>query len=212
MVNLASKKLIIWDWNGTLLDDVSLCVSCMNILLTERQLPLLTEEIYRKVFTFPVKDYYQKIGFDFAREDFKIPAMAFIDLYYKNIHKAPLFAEVKQVLQKAKNKGVRQLVLSAMEHDALESSLTEKGIRSFFDEVIGLDNHYGRSKLENGMKLMETLGNHKDELVLIGDSIHDLEVAEAMGIDCFLVALGHQSKERLLAMTPHVFDGLGDVF
>ena len=63
---------VIWDWNGTLLDDNWLCVEVMNTLLSSRNLPLLTLERYRDIFDFPVKNYYEKLGFNFKKESFEI--------------------------------------------------------------------------------------------------------------------------------------------
>ncbi len=208
---LDGKQAIIWDWNGTLLDDVSICVECMNLLLEKRQLPVLTDDIYRSIFTFPVKAYYEKAGFDFEKEDFKVPALEFIELYYNNIHRAKLFPEVHAILQWARQQGLYQTVLSAMEHQALETSLTEKGIRHYFNEVIGINDHYGRSKLDNGLAYMDTLQYTKDKVLLIGDSLHDLEVADALGVDCVLLSQGHQSRERLLGKTDRVIESLNDL-
>ena len=74
-----SYKGIIWDWNGTLLNDTKLAVESMNKILLKRGLPVLTVERYKHVFTFPVRDYYQSVGFDFDKEPFEIPAMEFIE-------------------------------------------------------------------------------------------------------------------------------------
>ena len=68
---MKNKKAIIWDWNGTLLDDVELCINSMNLLLKERNLQALTIDRYREIFTFPVKEYYQKAGFNFKTENFE---------------------------------------------------------------------------------------------------------------------------------------------
>ena len=167
---------------------------------------------YRDIFTFPVKDYYQEAGFDFGKEDFEKPAMEFISLYYKAIHQAKLFSCIESVLTSFQKKGLRQLVLSAMEHDNLVSSLKSKGIFKFFSKVSGMTNHYAHSKLEIGQALLagET-AFEKDEMLIIGDTLHDLEVAKELGVDCVLVARGHQSKERLLKETEMVFDKLADV-
>ena len=73
---------IIWDWNGTLLNDVDICVKSMNHLLEKRNLPLLDINRYKTVFGFPVKDYYAKIGFDFTKENFEIPANEYMDWFH----------------------------------------------------------------------------------------------------------------------------------
>jgi len=208
---MTRKKAIFWDWNGTLLNDTDICVSCMNQLLEKRQLSLLDKNRYREIFTFPVKDYYEKAGFDFKKESFEIPAMEFIRLYHEDLKEAELFPCVQEVLQTFKDQGFYQVILSAMEHDSLVISLKDKGVYGFFDRVTGIDDHYAHSKLEMGKKLINTLNFNPEEILFIGDSLHDLEVAGALGVECILVANGHQAKERLLAETPEVVDKLSDV-
>jgi len=208
---MTRKKAVLWDWNGTLLNDTDICVSCMNQLLEKRQLSLLDKNRYREIFTFPVKDYYEKAGFDFQKEVFEIPAMEFIRLYHENLKEADLFPCVEEVLQTFKVRGFYQAVLSAMEHDSLVTSLKDKGVYRFFDRVKGIDDHYAHSKLEMGKKMIDKLDYKPEEILFIGDSLHDQEVADALGIDCILVANGHQAKERLLAKTSRVVDKLSDV-
>jgi phosphoglycolate phosphatase len=64
--------------------------------------------------------------------------------------------------------------------------------------VIGLDNIYAGSKTHLGLTLVEQLNLPKDEILFIGDTLHDAEVAEAMGVNCILIASGHQVKEILI--------------
>ena len=71
MDSIKAYKHIIWDWNGTLLDDVDIVIDCMNSLLKKRNLPLLHVDKYKDIFTFPVKDYYSQLGFDFTTEPFE---------------------------------------------------------------------------------------------------------------------------------------------
>lgn len=203
-----NKKAIIWDWNGTLLDDVDVCVQCINVLLSERNLPMLTKADYRSIFTFPVINYYRAAGFNFDNEDFEVPAMEFIRLYHKALSEMNLFPNVEQVLLHYQKTGKAQYILSAMEHNSLVSSLKDKKIFDYFDEVTGISDIYAHSKTEVGKKLIENLPFNKDEMILIGDSLHDLEVARDLGIECLLVANGHQSKERLTAQTQNVVDNI----
>jgi phosphoglycolate phosphatase len=138
--------------------------------------------------------------------------MEFISLYYQTLPQASLFSCIESVLTSLREKGMRQLVLSAMEHNKLVGSLKSKGIFHFFAKVVGMTNHYAHSKLAIGQDLLagETSFG-KEEMLLIGDTLHDLEVARELGIDCVLVARGHQSKERLLKETEMVFDKLSDI-
>ena len=202
---------IIWDWNGTLLNDVDLCVGSMNILLKERNLPLLSPEVYRDVFSFPVKEYYQAIGFDFNKEDFSIPAHRYIDLYTEGFDSCSLQEPAIEVLSFFKSKGVRQFVLSAMEHKLLLNTLEKKRITGYFEGIAGLDDHYAVSKIDQGRKLIDKFNIDTEKVRLIGDTIHDYEVASELEISCILIADGHQSEERLRKTGVLVVNSLKDL-
>jgi phosphoglycolate phosphatase len=202
---------IIWDWNGTLLNDTELCVQTMNELLQKRNLHQLTLAKYRDVFSFPVKDYYQKIGFDFNSEPFEKPALEFIDLYNNKVSNCRLHDHSITALKHFHLAGIRQFILSAMKQDALDLCLEQHQISHFFEHVSGLDNHYAASKLENGQQLISGLKLNSQELVLIGDTIHDFEVAKEIGCHCVLIANGHQSRQILEETGVLVIDGIGQL-
>jgi phosphoglycolate phosphatase len=200
-------RSIIWDWNGTLLNDLDLCVSTINVLLKKRNLTLLNSKTYKAVFSFPVKDYYEAVGFDFAKEDFAIPANEFIDLYDNKVKTCALHPFAEKVLSHFKSKGIRQFVLSAMKHDMLEATLKHNGIFHFFEGVAGLNDHYAVSKIERGNQLIDEFNIQKNDSWMIGDTIHDFEVAEELGTKCILIADGHQSASRLKSTgAPVIFD------
>lgn len=199
---------IIWDWNGTLLNDTHFCVQTINEMLGKRNLPLLSVNDYKDVFSFPVKDYYRKVGFDFEVEPFEIPALEFIDRYTELVNTCSLHQDSIKVLKYFQVLGIRQFVLSAMKQDALENCLDYQGISHFFEYVSGLNDHYAVSKIENGHRLISDLNLDISELILIGDTVHDFEVASELGCQCVLIANGHQSKEVLLTTGALVIDQL----
>ena len=188
---------IIWDWNGTLLNDIDLCISTINTLLQKRNLDLINTKIYKEVFAFPVKDYYAAIGFDFRKEDFAVPAREYIDFYDSQVHTCTLHNMAIEMLEHLRSEGKRQFVLSAMKQDMLEKTLKEQGIFHFFEGVTGLDDHYAVSKIERGEEMISRFNIQKEKTIIIGDTIHDFEVAKELGIYCVLIANGHQSEERL---------------
>jgi phosphoglycolate phosphatase len=189
---------VIWDWNGTLLNDIDLCISSINKLLNDRKIPQINKETYKEVFSFPVKEYYKTIGFDFEKEDFSIPAHQFIDLYNESFDSCSLQKSAIEVLTYFRKNGVRQFVLSAMEHEMLEKTLEMKGITHFFEGVAGLKDHYAVSKIDQGKQLISDFKIDLEKTWLIGDTTHDFEVATELGIKCILIADGHQSTERLM--------------
>ena len=202
---------IIWDWNGTLLNDTILAVESMNSMLTKRGLPELSIGQYKKVFTFPVKDYYQIIGFDFDKEPFEIPALEFIDQYNQMVWDCSLHENAKEVLTHFKNCGMDQYILSAMKQEMLDKCLEYYSISHFFEQVSGLDDHYANSKLDAGRVMLKSLDVEPGELLLIGDTIHDFEVASKLGCSCILVSNGHQSYERLKSTGAQVIEDLAQL-
>ena len=190
-------KSLIWDWNGTLLNDLDFCIATINALLIKRELPELSRLTYTEVFSFPVKEYYAAIGFDFTKEDFSVPAGEFIDLYNAGVTNCALQHSANETLTHFSKMGFQQFVLSAMQQNMLEHTLAANGISKYFKAIAGLDDHYAVSKIERGEKLISSFNIDVKNALIIGDTIHDYEVAEKLGIDCILIADGHQSLERL---------------
>lgn len=188
---------IIWDWNGTLLNDVDICIDVINGLLVNRDQQPLIGERYREIFTFPVKDYYTEAGFDFSKEPFGKIAIEFMDGYFENLKRAKLFEGVEFVLNSFREMGFSQYMLSAMEHESLLNSVKEKGIFNYFKDLSGIQDHFAKSKIDMAKNFMQKLALEKDRCCLIGDTIHDFEVANELDVNCVLVANGHQSYKRL---------------
>lgn len=194
---MKTAKAIIWDYNGTLLNDTKLGVESINTMLSKRGLPLLTTERYREVFTFPVIQYYQKIGFDFDREDWSKTAKEFITNYTQGLPKSHIFPEARDLLNKFHQNGKTQFILSAMEHNMLRQSVSDEDILHYFKEISGIDNFYASSKIENGKDLFKRHNLKPHEVCLLGDTTHDYEVAIELGCSCILIAAGHQSYKKL---------------
>lgn len=192
-----THRHIIWDWNGTLLDDTGLCLDIANGMLRERTLPTLSLQRYQQVFDFPVRNYYVAVGF--SADDFEELSRRFIDEYDARVCECGLHAGAVQELSRVRAAGLTQTILTAARTASVEQLLERFGIRHFFDEVVGLDDHYAHSKIEAGQRWFATHETAPQDALLIGDTVHDFEVAQALGVHCRLVAHGHHSFERLQA-------------
>ncbi len=199
---------IIWDWNGTIFDDVKLCVNIINSLLEKRELKTLSLDEYRDIFTFPVEEYYKIAGFDFSKESFAVVGKEWMDQYESRKLECSIFEEVMTLFDKLKNEGISQSILSAYSTHTLIELTEHFGIRNYFSNIVGLDHIYADSKLHLGQKLITQLKDDPKEILLIGDTLHDSEVADELGVDCVLVATGHQSKAKLLQNGDIVYDSV----
>ena len=201
-------SLVIWDWNGTLFNDVNWCFNVINTLIKKRGLKVLnTVADYRNVFCFPIIEYYKNVGFDFSEEPFEKVAVEFIELYHSNnTNNCQLHENAGFVLNEINNKGITQIILSASEIDNLLSQVNVFNIRHYFHDILGLSDIYARSKIDIGKRYIE---EHKPgRAILIGDTIHDYEVASALGVDCILIANGHQNKDNIIRCGVPVLDDI----
>ena len=204
-------KHIIWDWNGTLLDDAWLCVDIMNSMLQERSLGTLDIDRYQRLFDFPVIDYYRRLGFDFSKESFEKSGTEFIKRYEMRQNELVLNEGVKDTLEKINLLGLSQSILSASSDVILQELTTRLGLRHYFVKVIGLDDHYAFGKIEKGKAWMKELKKNPDEVLLIGDTSHDFEVSKELNIDCILIPSGHYSKEKLLDLDVPLISSISQV-
>lgn len=202
---------IIWDWNGTLLDDVKWCMQNMNKMLSARNKRIigsLTE--YHNAFCFPVIDYYKNVGFDFEDEPFETLAKEYIDLYHgEKGYNLQLHKNAEAILKYIALKNISQIVLSASFQKNLDEQISPFNIQHFFNQILGISDIYGKSKIDIGKKYIAKTNIQR--AVLIGDTTHDFDVSQALEIDCLLVAHGHQSWEKLCSCNVPVVKNLDEV-
>jgi phosphoglycolate phosphatase len=122
-------KHIIWDWNGTLIDDASLSVEIINHLLERRKMPAISPERYQDEFSIPVKEYYRRLGFDFSREPYEKLAEEFITEYEQRKFECSLQPQARSLLEFFRQTGRGQSILTAYRQDKLQELLEYYGIR-----------------------------------------------------------------------------------
>ena len=185
---------VVWDWNGTLLDDVEYCLELTNRLLIQRHLtPLGGLEEYRERFSFPVKAYYASLGI--GEKDFVEAAHIWMDAYMADEAVCPLQPGAEETVRETEEKGLSQIILSASKQSHLESQLRSRpGIAC---PCYGIRDIYATEKQSLAQEVLPALGWTPESTVFVGDTLHDAEVAAALGCGCVLVANGHQSLRRL---------------
>lgn len=212
MVNSLKKyRHLIWDWNGTIIDDVRVCVEVLNGILDGYDKPHVTLEQYRREFVFPVADFYIKLGIDFSKVSYDLAAKQYISQYNKRQYECGLQSGTLEVLKTISDKGIGQSILSAYNQEMLEEAVKHFGLFDFFDNIVGLSDFYAKSKIEIGSDLIKKLALDVSSVLLIGDTTHDYEVAEQIGVDCVLIDDGHQERKRLEAIDATVVNSITDI-
>ena len=191
-------RLLIWDWNGTIIEDADLCLAIENELLRERNMPEITRAWYLAHFSFPIRRYYEKMGYTFERESFEAVSEIFMERYRKRFMHCPLRSGVTDVLREARRRGIRQTLLSVTQQDDLVEQVRALGAEEYFSEILGQVDILGTSKLDRAKDYMARMGIDPADTLFIGDTDHDAEAAKAVGCRCVLLEGGHQSREVLL--------------
>lgn len=195
-------KNIVWDWNGTLLDDVDTGVRTLADMLARRGLCPLSLEEYKAQFGFPVEEFYHKVGFDLEKESMHELSVDFVETYDKFAGHLALNPEVRETLATFQQSGKRQYILSALREELLKPMTQEFGINTYFEGICGSDNIYAAGKIERGLRMLADYGIAPSETLMIGDTLHDAEVANRLGFACILYAGGHNDEQRLRRKVP----------
>jgi len=209
---ILNKKHIVFDWNGTLIDDAWVFVDILNVLLKKRHLNQIDLNDYQEMFCFPLTDFYQNLGFDITPDAFNILKEDFVFEYKKRQFVAHLFPDTLYALNNMKSHNMKLSILSASNQKILSTLMDFYSIGHFFTHVSGVDNYEAAGKENLGLKLLKGLSKSRSDIVMVGDTDLDYKVSQKLGIDCILIARGHQSYKRLSALNCPVVYSLMDLF
>ncbi len=202
---------LVWDFNGTVLDDIQHGINCVNPMLAVRGLPTIPDvATYRTLFGFPIDDYYRRLGFDFDKEDYDtVLAPEWVARYLAGEGDCPLMPGVRETIAAVAAHGISQIMLSATRYEQLMDQLTRRGLDTAFAEVLALDNIHARSKTH--VAVAWKMAHPEARLLFVGDTEHDAAVADAVGGDCLLYLGGHQSREVLEKCGKPLIERIEDV-
>ena len=201
---------LVLDFNGTIIDDVDLCLNILNHLLEERNYKKVSLEEYKHIFTFPIKKYYINAGFDLERYSFTSISNEFISLYQKASLNCKLYEGINELIDKCNNNRIKVVLLSASQIDNLKEQTDHFGLSEKFEAILGTSTIEAASKVEIGKNYFKDKQDKK--ILFVGDTTHDAEVASAIGADALLITHGHQARDILLKANPlKVIDSFKEV-
>ena len=181
----------------------------LNNSLDKRGLKKISIDDYRKKFLFPIKTFYESVGFDFSNEAFEITNKEFHDGFEKNFKNLALQPHALSTIKNLKDRGVTQSILSATMQKKLDDQVKFFGLDIYLDNIVGLSNTpSGFGKEFEGKELLSAVDISKKETIIIGDSMLDFSVSSALGINCGLVYNGHNNMDRLAATGSKTFPNI----
>ncbi|MEV6691775.1 HAD hydrolase-like protein [Micromonospora sp. NPDC051196] len=198
---------LVWDWNGTLLNDLSLVVACTNAVFTSEGGPTVTAEEHRVRFRRPIADYYaEMLGRAVDDEAFGRFDKIFHDAYRLGLTSCELAHDAVEAMAAWPG---NQSLLSMWFHDELMPTVQTYGLTGRFARVDGLRASVGGDrKAESLVRHLAELGVDGRSVVLIGDSLDDADAARAVGGSAVLYSGGFTDRARLFASGHPVADSL----
>lgn len=206
---MKNYSLIIWDFNGTLLDDVGAALDSVNDMLDKRGKPPINLTQYREYIDVPIRHFYEQV-LDLEKEDYNDILLEYQQGYELHVKDCGLTRFVHSALERAKEQGIPQIVLSSSEQSQLERLLKDYGIAEYFDAVLGAEDILAGSKIERAERYIKEHCVSAERAVVIGDLLHDCDVAQAIGSACLLLTSGHHDRARLETSGARVEDTLED--
>lgn len=203
-------KAIFWDWNGTLLDDIDASVGAVNDILDDYGKDHITLEQYYSYVDTPIYKFYERLF------DLDVVTMAVLKplygKYYEDRKNSIKMAEkAVELLEKCKQNGIKQYVISAAHKDDLMRFAKRFDVCGYFEKIDAATDYDAGSKVDRARRLLESEKIAPDECVMIGDTLHDLETANSLGIDCILYSKGHTDRATLEKSCRYVCDSFEEI-
>lgn len=199
---------IVWDWNGTLLDDNHANLAAVNAVCAQFGREPVELDHWRTVFRRPLIPCYEELlGRSLSASEWERVEKTYDSSYLEYLHTCELAAGVPDVLHQWAGTGRTQSLLSMATHEHLVPLITERGLNAHFTRVDGrrFDTEHD-SKAEHLVHHLEQQGLDPARVVLIGDIDDDARAAREAGAQPVLVASGLMARERLEATGALVVD------
>jgi phosphoglycolate phosphatase-like HAD superfamily hydrolase len=204
---------IVWDWNGTLFNDLDAVVDATNEIFVSYGLEPVDLDSFRAIYTRPIWACYERmLGRPLEDGEWERLDAAFHDSYHQLMERCRLAADARHAIDALAVAGHSQSLLSMWHHDRLTVAVHEHGIGAVFRRVDGLrPEEAGGSKAEFMVRHLSVLGVDPAEVVAIGDSVDDAVAARHAGARAVLYAGGMQARAELDRFGVPVVDRLAEI-
>jgi phosphoglycolate phosphatase-like HAD superfamily hydrolase len=199
---------VVWDWNGTLLDDyeitAQLAINSMEVLGRRG----LTAEDVRRTHRRPLSDAFSALlGRTINEEELRLVHQRYVQAYEPVMFDLPLAIDAIHAIEIVSVQA-SQSILSMAPHDQLTALVSHHGIDSHFLLVSGDRAVARHHKREHLIDHCTELGLDPANICLIGDTVDDYVAAQSVGASAVLVTTGMQARSDLEATGAAVFDSL----
>ncbi|WP_426364142.1 HAD family hydrolase [Streptomyces sp. E-08] len=204
-------KHLVWDWNGTLLDDIGAVIGATNAAFAELGLESITLERYRDLYTVPVPKFYERLmGRLPTDEEWTVMDGAFHRHYWERAESCGLTTGAAELLAARQQSGLTQSLLSLAPHAELIPLVRRHGIAERFVRMDGRVDASTDGKSGHMVRHLAALGVPAERVVVIGDAADDALAAAHVGARAVLYTGGSHSRASLSRVGVPVVDSLAE--
>jgi phosphoglycolate phosphatase len=206
-------RLLVFDWDGTLIDSIGSIVGCVQATLDELGEPPAAEEAIRRSIGLGLRETVEAFKPGCDDELFDRVVDVYRRLWNERFCREPvLFDGVRTLLRELSSRGYLLAVATAKSRGGLDHDLGRTGLKGLFSSTRTVSEAPSKPAPEMLFQILEELGTSSRESVMIGDTIHDLEMAANAGMPSFAVLSGCESRAALENRAPEaLFESVTEV-
>ena len=194
-------QLVVFDWDGTLMDSTGRIVSAMQTTARNLQLPVPTEIDVKGIIGLSLDECYRRLFPDVNDHDWITK-----EYRYQYVEgdqtPTPLFEGAMETLEHLKNQGHLLAVATGKARYGLDRVLSESGLGHLFDVTIASDEARGKPDPDMLHKLLQHTGASPNDALMVGDTTYDLQMARSAGMDSIAVSFGAHTVDQLKSLSP----------
>jgi len=206
-------KVIIFDWDGTIVNSTGLIVRAIKEAALIKGITLTDEKKIFSVIGLGLDQAFYKL-FDYLnKEELTELQGLYKNSYLKNINEVSLFDGIEVGIKDLRRRGYNLAIATGKSRRGLDIALNQSGLGSLFGITKTMDECFSKPHPQMANEILDFYIAEKNEALIVGDSIYDLEMAINAGIDSLAVTFGSHSREELVKYKPKgIADNAYEIF
>jgi phosphoglycolate phosphatase len=209
---MSRYELIVFDWDGTLMDSTGHIVSCMQQAIAELSLPPLDNKSVSHIIGLGLTEAVQALYPDIDSEILSQLAIGYKRVWLENPHHTPLFDNAEHLVALLNQQNYFVAVATGKSRQGLNKVLKSTQLGPLFHATRCADECHSKPHPQMIEELMTFLGVPPEQTLMIGDTEYDLQMAHNAGVDSLAISHGAHGIETLKACHPRaIVDNLHQV-
>jgi len=194
--------LLIFDWDGTLLDSAGVIVACIQQASADLGWAVPSREAASHIIGLGLKEAVQALFPDKPESDYPLLVERYRYHYLAQDHEIPLFEGARELIRELHDRGFTLAVATGKARRGLARAFEHSGLEPYFHASRTADETFSKPHPAMIHELLDELMVPPGRALMIGDTSHDLEMARNAGIDALAAGYGAHPPESLAAYNP----------